>query len=332
MGREYKRLTVRAVEANAKKAKPGLYPDGDGLNQQITAAGVSSWIFRYKGSTGRERKMGLGPTRDVSLAEARELAADARRLRRSGIDPLDARRAEQRTTTTAAAKATTFKQCAAAYLAAHQTGWRNVKHREQWPLSLERYVFPVFGNVPVAEIDVGLVMKAVEPIWHKKPETASRVRQRVEAVLDYAKAREYRSGENPARWRGHLDKLLPRKSKVRRVEHHAALPYSDVAAFVADLRRRDSITARLLEFIILTGVRSGEARGARWDEIDLAEKVWTIPATRMKSGKEPHRVPLSPAALAVLERAAANRSSDYVFPGQTGGPMSTSTQIGRAHV
>lgn len=208
----------------------------------------------------------------------------------------------------------TFDACAAAYIGAHETGWRNAKHRDQWRNTLSTYANPVFGSRPVQAIDVGLVMKALEPIWQTKPETASRLRGRIEAVLDWATVRGYRQGDNPARWRGHLDKLLPARNKIRSVEHHAALPYDETAEFLAMLRSQEGIGARALEFLILTAARTGEVIGAQRDEIDLDEKVWIVPAARMKAGRE-HRVPLSPAAVAVLERMKESCEGDFVFPG-----------------
>jgi integrase len=218
----------------------------------------------------------------------------------------------------------TFRACAEAYVAAHKAGWRSAKHGQQWQASLRDYVDPVFGSLPVQAVDVALVTKAIEPIWSTKPETASRVRGRVESVLDWATARGYRKGENPARWRGHLDKLLPRKSKVRRVEHHPALPYAEIGAFMGDLRQQEGVAALGLEFAILTAARTGEVIGAKWDEINQTERVWTVPADRMKGNRE-HRVPLSDAAMAIVEKTAATRSSDYVFPGHRRGKPISST-------
>ena len=208
----------------------------------------------------------------------------------------------------------TFQQCAEGYITAHRAGWRNGKHRDQWSNTLATYVNPVFGSLPVQNIDTALVMKAIEPIWSEKPETASRVRGRIEAILDWATARGFRVGENPARWRGHLDKLLPKKTKVRRVEHHAALPFAEMGTFLAELRKQSGVGARALEFAILTAARTGEAIGARWEELDLTERTWTIPAERMKAEKE-HRVPLSDAAHPILEELAKVRHDDFVFPG-----------------
>lgn len=288
MARARDRLTARAVEA---KRQPGLYLDGQGLHLRVTRAGTRSWIYRYR-IAGRAHDLGLGPYPLISLADARERATAQRRLRLDGLDPLAARQA-------ARAKSMTFRQCAEAYIDAHRAGWRNPKHAAQWPATLDTYVFPIFGDLAVAAVDTGLVTRAIEPIWATKPETAGRVRGRIEAVLDWAKARGYRDGENSARWKGHLDHLLPARSKVRRVEHHAALPYVEVGEFMAVLRGQDGVAARALEFLVLTAARTGEVIGARWREIDLGEKVWTVPGSRMKAGRE-HRVPLPARAVELL--------------------------------
>jgi integrase len=224
------------------------------------------------------------------------------------------RKAARQTTQLAAAKAVTFKECARRYIAAHQPGWQNPKHAAQWGSTLEAYVYPVFGDFPIQGVDVGLVLKALEPVWTTKPETASRVRGRIERIFDWATARGYRQGENPARWRGHLENLLPKKTKIRRVKHHAALPYPEIGAFISQLRRHGGIASSALEFAILTAARTNEVVGARWSEIDLPERLWTIPAERMKVGKE-HRVPLSDAAVAIVKQMQTVRSSDFVFPG-----------------
>jgi integrase len=235
-------------------------------------------------------------------------------MRLDGIDPIEARRVTRNKVRLEAAQAMTFRQCAEAYIISHESGWRNARHAKQWPATLETYVYPVVGPLPVRAIDVSLVMKVLEPIWTLKPETASRVRGRIESVLDWAAARKFRQGENPARWRGHLEKLLPKKSKVRRVEHHAALPYDELAEFMIDLRQQKGVAARALEFTILTASRAGEVIGARWGELNLAEKLWTIPGGRMKAGRE-HRVPLSDKAIAIIEEMRSFRQSDFVFPG-----------------
>jgi integrase len=263
---------------------------------------------------GRAREMGLGPLHIVTLAEAREKSREARKLRHEGIDPIESRKAERAEERLAAATAVTFKECAERYIEAHKAGWRNPKQAAQWPSTLATYAYPVFGDLPVQAVDVGLVTKALEPIWQTKPETASRVRGRIESILDWATVRGYRKGENPARWRGHLDKLLPARAKVRKVEHHRALPYAEMRSFVAALREQEGVASRALEFLILTAARTGEVIGAKWDEIDLTERLWTVPATRMKAGKE-HRVPLSGAALVIVEKMAAIHHDDFVFPG-----------------
>src|SRR6516162_128266 len=288
MARTIGKLTALAM-TQAKRR--GYYGDGGGLFLQVSASGAKSWVFRFK-EGGRLREMGLGPTHTVSLAEARQKALECRKARLDGLDPIEARRGKRIQAKLDAAKAMTFAACAERYIASHKAGWRNAKHAAQWPATLGTYVYPVFGSLPVQAVDVGLVMKALEAIWTEKPETASRVRGRIESVLDYATAHGWRTGENPARWRGHLENLLPKKAKVRRVEHHAALPYPEIAAFMSALRQQEGVSARALEFAILTAARTGEVIGARWEEINLAENLWTIPAHHMKAGKE-HRVPLS---------------------------------------
>jgi integrase len=316
------RLTALKVE---RLKRPGMHADGGGLYLRITPQGARNWVLRYM-LNGRPRWMGLGPLALYSLADARAKALEARRKRHEGIDPIDARRAERARQRLDAAKSFTFKDCAQAYIASHQAGWRNDKHKYQWAATLNTYAYPIVGAVPVQAVDTGLVLKVLEPIWAKKPETAGRVRQRVENILDFAKVRGYREGENPARWRGHLDKLLPARSRVRQVEHLAAMPYQDLPLFLTNLRQRDTFAARGLEFLILTAGRTGEVIGARWSEIDLLDKTWTVPANRMKARRE-HRVPLSARALAILHDMQTARQSDggnaYVFPGpRAGKPLS----------
>jgi integrase len=304
------KLTAREV---VTLREAGSHADGDGLYLQVAPGGSRSWFLRYQ-RHGRRRELGLGGFPAVSLADAREKAGAARRMLAAGGDPIEARRAERNKAEVAVAKVVTFKEAAERYITAHKAGWRNPKHRAQWTATLETYAYPHFGALAVAAVDVGLVLQAVEPIWSVKPETAGRVRGRIEAIIDWATARGYRTGENPARWRGHLENLLPARSKVRRVEHHAALPYPEIGTFLAELRKQAGIAARALEFTILTAARTGEAIGARWDEFNIAERIWIIPAERMKAGKE-HRVPLSDAALAILTEMAAIRLGDHVFPG-----------------
>jgi integrase len=315
MARQLNRLSPVAI----KKAKPGMWPDGGGLYLQIRpgVAGTTrrSWVFRYA-VNGKDRQMGLGSAEHTTLAEARGKAEECRRLRNAGLDPIDEKENAARKAEIAAAKGMSFDQCRDAFIASHRAGWRNAKHGKQWLSTLKTYVTPVFGSLPVHTVDTGLVTKVLEPIWAAKPETATRVRGRIESVLDWAKVRGYRDGENPARWRGHLDHLLPKRSKVRAVEHHAALPYQAISEFIRSLRTRDGIAARALEFAILTAARTGEVLGARWDEMDLENEVWTIPASRMKSHRE-HRVPLSEPALAILKAVKGDDGSRvYVFPGE----------------
>jgi integrase len=262
--------------------------------------------------------MGLGPLHTISLAEARTKAREARQLRLEGIDPIEARNAKRAEAKLEVAKSMTFEQCAASYIASHAAGWKNPKHAKQWPSTLQTYVYPVFGRLPVQTIDVGFVMRVLEPIWQTKPETASRVRGRIESILDWAKARGYRNGENPARWRGHLNNLLPARSKAKRAvrqttgrdEHHPALPYFDLPAFMSELRQHAEVEARALEFTILSAARTNEVVGMHWREVDLAKGVWTVPAERMKADRE-HRVPLSDDALTILRGL---ETAGRVFP------------------
>lgn len=317
MARGVNRLT--AVQVTRMRGA-GRYADGGGLYLQIGPIGGKAWLFRFM-RNGRAREMGLGPFPLVTLSEARVAAAEARKLLLAGTDPIEERKARRDRARLENARALTFKQCADAYITAHAPGWRNAKHADQWRNTLATYAYPVFGDLFVQSVDTALVLKALEPIWTAKTETASRVRGRIEAVLDWATARKYRHGENPARWRGHLDKLLPAKSKVQKVVHHPALPYDAVGAFMVELRKRDGTAARALEFAILTAARTNEVLKARWEEIDLAAKVWTVPAERMKAGRE-HRVPLSEAAIAVLEAVKVD-GADLVFPGaKPGKPLS----------
>jgi integrase len=261
---------------------------------------------------GRARKMGLGPFPTVPLTKARQKVQEARRSVLEGIDPIDARNAWRAQARLQVAKAVTFEECGKNYIAAHESGWHNEKHREQWANTLGRYVYPIIGNLPVAAVDTGLVLKVIEPIWNSKPETAGRVRGRIESILDWAKARGYRDGENPARWRGHLDNLLPAKGKISTVKHHKAMPYRDLPAFMAKLRCRPDVSARALEFTILTAARTGEILGAERQEFDLDLRVWVVPPSRMKARRE-HRVPLSERAVEIIDLQRHNHK--FVFPG-----------------
>lgn len=304
--------------------KPGTYGDGAGLYLQVRGSANRSWLYRFK-LHGKPHLMGLGSVDDVSLAEARDAAAAARKLVRQGINPIDQRRTAR--AEGAVQAGLTFSQVADAYIAAHEPSWRNPKHRQQWRNTLDTYAVPILGKLPVAQVDVGAVMRVVEPLWREKTETASRLRGRIESVLDYATTRGWRSGENPARWRGHLDNLLPARSKVAKVEHHAALPWREIGSFMAALAEEDGVSALALRFAILTAARTGEVIGARWSEIDLGDAVWTVPAGRMKASRE-HRVPLSDGAVDVLRQVAKlrtdTRMDGFVFPGgNSGRPLSS---------
>jgi integrase len=299
--------------------------DGHGLYLRVADGGSKGWIFRYQ-LAGRRREMGLGSAATFSLVEARDRARQARQCVAENIDPVDDRRSKISAAALDRVSAMTFRQCAERYMRAHGAGW-GVKHAGQFRGSIEAYVYPVLGDLSVQAIDVGLVMRIIEPIWTAKPETASRIRGRIESVLDWATARGYRAGENPARWRGHVENLLPNKTKVRAVEHHAALAYNEIAGFMSELHQLESgptvyVAARALEFAILTAARTGEVLGAKWSEISATERLWTIPAARMKARKE-HRVPLSDAAFAIVTAMAAIRVDDWVFPSvRKGHPLS----------
>jgi integrase len=306
-----KRLSAVKVD---KERRPGLYADGLGLYLQITPAGTKSWIYRYRVGS-KLRDMGLGSIHAVSLAQARDQAAICRHQRANGIDPIDFRRAGRSKARAETLRAITFEKCADAYIDSHVASWKNKKHAAQWKSTLKTYAFPEFGSLPVALVDTTLVLKALEPIWKAKPETASRVRGRIESVLDWARVREFRDGENPARWRGHLDKLLPHRSDVSAVKHHAALNYDALPSFMKALRDEAGISARALEFCILTCTRSGETLGVLWHEVDIAGRLWRIPPERMK-GRREHRVPLSSRALDILAEMKEVRTGRYVFPGK----------------
>lgn len=324
MGRTMGRIKAPLSEkASAKLAKTeGLHAIGDppGLYLLVHGGG-RSWILRYS-LNGRRRDFGLGSYIDLSLAEARQKAKDARKLVLEGIDPIEAKKAKRAADRAASASSMTFRQCVTGYIDSHGDGWKNAKHRAQWQSTLETYAGPVMGDLNVAMIELPHVLKVLEPIWKEKTETASRLRGRIESVLAWATVRGYRSGDNPARWKGHLDQLLPKPSKVAKVEHHAALPFAEIGAFMADLRKHAGTSARALEFAILTAARSGEVRGATWAEIDMDAAVWTIPEGRMKAGKE-HRIPLSAPAIELLKALPRMVGTDLVFPGaKEGKPLS----------
>jgi integrase len=289
---------LSAVEVTKAKG-PAVLHDGGGLYLRVSATGAKSWVFRFQ-LDGTRRDMGLGPFPDISLSDARGKASQHRKQRHEGIDPLDAKAAQRQAQRISVAKGRTFRECAVEFIEKNRAGWRNAKHRQQWENTLATYVYPTLGELPVSAIDCGLVVQVLDPIWVEKPETATRVRGRIEAVLDAATVRGYRQGPNPAQWKGNLAHILPARAKVRKVEHHAALSYDEMPAFLTALRAREGMAARALEFAILTAARTGEVLGARWGEIDFDGGIWTVPAGRMKAGRE-HRVPLSEAALTVLE-------------------------------
>jgi len=307
-----------------KNAGKGRHADGGGLHLLVKDSGARSWLFRYM-LNGKSHDIGLGSAGEygISLAKARDLAAEFRVKVKAGVDPLAERhqKAVQALAATQAAQTAgiTFKDVAEAYIAANEASWRNDKHRQQWRSTLATYVYPVIGDLPVADIDTAHVLKIVEPIWKSKAETASRIRGRIEAILDAAKAREYREGENPARWRGHIAQILPSRKRLKR-GHHKAMPYAALPAFIVELRKRRATAALALEFAILTATRTSEVLGATWAEIDLDNAIWKIPADRMKAGKE-HRVPLSPRALEILA-AARPLSENYAFSSDKGGKLS----------
>lgn len=307
-----KLLTDREVKSLMRKA--GVTRVSSGLYLRVRESGASYWMYRYSRS-GSSHEISLGPTYAKTLAEARAEAEALRVARYKGADPVQERRK---------GKVPTFSDCASEYIEANRAGWKNQKHAGQWQATLDTYAGPIFGSRPVSDVDTGLVLKALEPIWTEKAETASRLRGRIEAVLDWATVKGYRTGENPSRWKGHLDKLLPKTGKVTKVRHHAALPYAQISAFMAALSKQEGMGARALEFAILTVARSGEVRGAKWTEIDKEGRRWIIPAERMKAGKE-HYVPLSDAAVALLDGLPRFEGTELIFPNVKGQALSDMT-------
>jgi integrase len=308
MVRRINRLSARAA---ATLMKRGRHADGGGLYLSISPNGGRRWVFLFRWH-GKPTEIGLGSARDVTLARSRELAFQARAKLAEGINPKDARRPAQ---------GATFGECADRLIEAMRPSWRNRKHAAQWEMTLRVYATPL-RPLPVDRITTEDVLSVLKPLWKEKPETATRLRGRIERVLDAAKAQGLRAGDNPARWRGHLDQLLAKRQRLTR-GHHAAMPYVELPAFISDLRTRQATAALALEFAILTAARSGEVLGARWEEFDLDRAVWTIPAVRMKAGRE-HRVPLSKCALKIINTMVALRNRDFVFNGQKPGkPLST---------
>jgi len=327
MGRSIHKLTKLAVERARRR---GLYNDGGGLYLQVTKRGTRSWVLRFK-RAGQSRYMGLGPLHVIDLKEARERAREARRLIDAGLDPIGRRRTQA---ARAAARQMIFDAATDDYIKAHSAGWRSEKHRSQWRNTLATYASPVFGSQLVSDVDTAVIVRMLQSLWTTKTETASRLRGRVEKVLDWCRVRGYREGENPARWKGCLSELLPAKGKVHQVKHHGALAYGEVPAFVQELRREASVAARALEFLILTSTRTGDLIGQGredappmlWGHVNLNQRLWTIPRTKNSSE---HRVPLSHAAVAVLEQMKPLRdASDIVFPGsKQNRPMSENAML-----
>ena len=317
------KLTERKVRQRNKR---GYANDGGGLYLRVAKGGSKQWVYRFA-ANGRLREMGLGAIATLSLEEAREKAREYRKLRLDGIDPIDQRRAYKRAARVNAARTMTFKQCAEAYLEAHWESW-DLGTQKAWTGTLARHAYPVLGDLPVAAVGLDLILQVLEPIWKSKTKTASRLRGRIESILDWAKVGTYRQGENPARWRGHLDQLLSQRGKLQKVKHFAALPFAEIGSFMAELRQIEGSAARALELAILTAVRTSEVRGARWSEIDFAERVWTIPAERMTKTEREHRVPLSDRALAILQEQQRVRTNDLVFvSGRTGRPLGSTTLL-----
>ena len=311
---------VRTKVCPPDKRRPVRFLDGDGLYLQVAPGNTRSWLFRYT-RYGKPREMGLGPAGErpgeITLAEARQLAGEARTVLRDGRDPIDERKARKAAILRAELEASerTFVAAATAFIKAREAGWKNEKHAEQWTATLKQHVYPIIGERPVAAIDTDDVLRVLRPIWDRIPETASRVRQRIEAVLNAATVKGWRTGENPARWKGHLANELASPRKVKPVSHRSALPWQQVGAFMEALRERSGLTPKAMRLVVLTATRTGEVRGMRWQEVDLSAKIWTVPGERMKAGRA-HRIPLSPAALEVLEEVKhlGGNPSDLVFP------------------
>lgn len=319
MGRKAKDLAPLAI---GKLQTPGMHFVGhvSGLALRVSDTGARSWILRIMVG-GKRRDIGLGAFPEVSLAAAKDAAKTTREQVRQGIDPVEARKAAQAVLRAERVSHTTFEEASKQYISAHEGGWKNGKHIAQWRTTLEAYAYPVIGKIHVRDVALDHILKILEPIWKDRTETASRLRGRIERVLDWAKTRGLRVGDNPARWKGNLDTLLPAPGKVAKIKHHEACDWREAPVFLSELRQIDTVGAKALEFLILTNVRSINSRGATWREIDLKQAVWTIPAERMKAGKE-HRVPLSKAAIALLKQLARSDSNDLLFPNTKGQPLS----------
>jgi integrase len=317
------KLSAKQVE---NLTAPGTYDDGDGLRLVVKPRGSKSWVFRYQ-IQGKRRDMGLGSFPALSLKSARLTVAEHRRTMADGLDPMADRDTKRKALHQQTAKQITFDLVANEYIKSHRTGWKNTKHAQQWENTLATYATPIIGYLSPADITTAHVLEILQPIWGEKTETASRVRNRIELVLDAAKARGLRDGENPARWRGHLDKLLPKRSKVQTRKHHPALPWPELPAFMSELASHEELTYKAIRLTILTACRTSEVLGARWSEIDLTSRTWTIPAERMKAKKE-HRVPLSDEARKVLASLPCVDSNPFLFPGRREGrPLSNMSML-----
>ena len=329
-------LWVEIIMANLKSARSvqtitavGYHRCDPGLYLQVAKSGTKSWLFRFKSPvTSKQREMGLGSLDITSLSQARNLTIEYRQQLLEGIDPLEEQRRNKQARQLQQAQTITFRNAAEQCIASKRPEWKNAKHSQQWTNTLTTYAFPVIGDLSLSELDTDLVLKVIEPIWITKAETASRIRQRIETIWDWARARKYVEGENPARLRGHLDKILANTAKVKQVKHHPAVPYKRINKFISVLRTKKGSSALALEFMILTAARTGEVIGAQWGEFDISSKIWTVPAERMKAGKE-HRVPLSNQVITILTSIRSNRhAEDFVFPGwKTGTGLSNGAML-----
>ena len=318
MARQVNKLSDRGVKAAREK---GRYADGNGLYLQVGKSGTKSWLFRYM-LDKRPREMGLGSVQTVSLAKARAEALQCKKNLHEGIDPIRVRNERLALAKKANVEIFTFKKCTEEYLRAHSASWKSPRHAKTWHSSVERFAYPVLGSLAVNVIDRGHIMRVLDPIWRTKTETAKKLRGRIETILDWASVQDYRSSENPARWRGHLDKLLPKPSNIYKVKHFAALPYDQINEFMNELSDRDANSARALELLILTATRSGKIRGARWSEINLGQATWTIPAERMKASKE-HIIPLCADAVSIVKSLPRIPGNELLFSNvKSGKPLS----------
>lgn len=323
-------MAKRIHRLNALKVKqektPGWYADGAGLYLQVSPNSSKSWVYRYQ-MAGKERRHGLGSYPDISLTEARDAASACRKLVKEGIDPIKHKKEYKLLNRLKSSQGVSFKQCALEYIDLQKPGWKNQKHAAQWNNTLHAYAFPVIGHLPVSEVTHELVLEVLQPIWNHKTETASRVRQRIENILDFATVKKLRQGDNPARWKGNLDKILPKRTKVQKVKHFAAMPYKNLPSYFKHLDKINSTSAYALAFTILTIARSSGTRYATWDEIDMKSRVWILPEERMKAEKL-HRVPLSPEAITILRKVKKLSHGEYVFEGiKPPKPISDSAQL-----